>query len=389
MFVETVYEPDTVAEEDAIIRPTLTSPGDLDADSDESRRLERNTRAHLLLERQIQGAGTAPSGVPPQASHNSSLPVINTMATVLDDQDNLRRQKSSYAHSGATAVSARYSSQVPGDYIRNSAGYSIDLQFRNQYGGSLTNNTTIPTATIVSSGGDSDHLDEICKETKKNSKIVKMLILLVLVLLGCAGVAAYLVMTGKFEKSEVVASVGSDLNNDTIKEIVPIPSESPVQIVIPQPSTSPSKAKSLRPSPSPSKAPTFFPTNPPTPMPTRSAGPTLVPTPAPTKACMPWCANHSADWYDPNPTVNQKCGWPLTCGGCSQCDDPNAQPTSAPTILSVPTISPPCENWCANNNTPWYDENVNALQKCRFQGTCAGCPECDDPAIFPPAGNNM
>lgn len=98
-----------------------------------------------------------------------------------------------------------------------------------------------------------------------------------------------------------------------------------------------------------------------------------VPTAAPTKGCQPWCAKHEAPWTDPDPTVNQKCKWPKTCGGCPQCSS-SEEPPSQPST---------CKPWCANNSTPWWDPDPNVSQKCKWIETCAECPQCSNPVLNP------
>jgi len=95
-----------------------------------------------------------------------------------------------------------------------------------------------------------------------------------------------------------------------------------------------------------------------------------LPTLPPTKGCMSWCANHPTPWKDPDTSFSQKCRWPNNCGGCPECND------NPPTIFpsQVPILN--CLTWCESHNAPWWDEDPEVNQKCKWINNCAGCPQC-------------
>lgn len=93
----------------------------------------------------------------------------------------------------------------------------------------------------------------------------------------------------------------------------------------------------------------------------------VSPTSMPTKGCMIWCADHSTPWTDPDPNVNQKCRWPVNCGGCPECD-----PISSPSLNPISNCLP----WCESHSAPWRDRDPEVNQKCKWANTCSECPQC-------------
>lgn len=113
-----------------------------------------------------------------------------------------------------------------------------------------------------------------------------------------------------------------------------------------------------------SSTPSNFFTKSPTPL--SSSNPSF----SPTNICKSWCAPHPTPWKDPDPAVSQKCRWPFTCGGCLECGEnfESNPPTPSPTKACLP--------WCVENPAPWFDPDPSTSQKCNWPASCGGCSEC-------------
>ena len=83
--------------------------------------------------------------------------------------------------------------------------------------------------------------------------------------------------------------------------------------------------------------------------------PTNPPTDPPAAGnCKSWCAGNTQPW-------SAKCTW-AGCSGCSECDDPIADPPTDPPVGN-------CASWCVGNSQPW-------TSKCTWVN-CSGCSDCD------------
>lgn len=437
--IESVYEPaESLVEDDydGIVRPNIIAPIRNEAEDNKRRsaraQRSRNSTTKRMMNKPSSSSSSSsshpklmnhrvksyplPSG-PGEMYSTHDLPRSQSARTSHDDDDNDNDDRP--LHPGVTQF--RY----PAPHYNNSPRSSNSHAWHE---------SDIPVLAVCATPVNDDTIEmsedvnKLAKESRKAARIQKCLIFLVLALLAVAGVTAVHAWrtdnqnsdnsnnntnngNGSSATNDSLLPNGDDTDNDTDNVIdssdlssstTPsiYPSHQPTMI----PSFSPSIARSSPPSPIPTFQPSTKPSTKPSIKPsiTQSAIPssspsshpslspsTTVPTAQPTLGCQKWCANHVAPWFDlDNPTASQKCKWPKTCAGCPECSKDYV--TNSPTPSSSPTITPlpPCEKWCATNQVnPWYDPDPTRPQKCRFKLTCAGCPECSDPTINPPAGN--
>ena len=216
------------------------------------------------------------------------------------------------------------------------------------------------------------------KEQLKNNKSSDFL---VFILIGVAGVTAYIALKDKNSDAKVTPtelhSVGVSMGTSPTELPSEIKTKAPILAPTAYPSFEPSMPVSNEPNSFPTRIPSAAPTQTPTPpITTSTSSPSMSPSAKATFGCVGWCAGHPEAW-------STKCKWSENCGGCPHCDSLDTlAPSSSP-------VQNTCKNWCYPNTSPWYDPNPLAPQKCRYPKNCAGCPECSDPNIFPPAANGQ
>jgi len=406
---ESVFEPDSV-NDNIVIKPTiLTPPNNINPSGDSRRRLERFKIASAKLQsgdrvKTFPGASVSNSKValesgrriddyphhksayinPSRYHNNEDLAYVDHIPRHfhLDSPSRRQHHSSKYVYD---------SSLTPGDYLGSprfeNSRYLHDVSYRDMNHSNRNDDCwqnglpiTVLATPVDPEANQVDKTDEVIQKTVCLQKILIVLIVTLVAIAAVVGIYVY--------KSGILSSKNDNIPMVTSSPTSP-PSYLPSELLSSSPSSvsysslvpsgSPTYRPSIHHSHNPSQTPTFLlPTNHPSSL-VISNQPSNIPTMGPTKGCEPWCVNHPTPWTDPDPTVSQKCKWPITCGGCAECfiiisSSPTPQP-STPNI-----VGGGCELWCESHDEIWSE-------KCTWPENCSSCPQCNDPILNP--GNDQ